>query len=191
MPRPSTATGQQLNRTQAARFFGVSLPAVDYWREQGAPHTKQGTAVVFNSKELIEWQVAKAKAEAGRGSTATESIDDLKLRRERAETEMAERKNEVDAGRVVDVTEAEAKVADIVAVLASQHEALPVRFAMPIAHKIAAMLPDPTPDLIEEIRRAVESGLKDCSDEMRNAIAAGEGLPDLFDGDGEPSPLAA
>ena len=190
MPRPSTATGEELNRNQAARFFGVSLTAIDYWRTQGCPHSVRGKAVVFNSRDLIEWRVDQAKASAGKGSTDGETIESLRLRKERAETESAERKNEVDAGRVIEVAESERIVADIIAVLSSQHEALPARFSMPIAHKIAAMLPDATPELIEDIRRAVEAGLKDCSDEMRNAIAAGEGISDLFDSESESSPLA-
>lgn len=192
MPRPSTVIGQDLNRTQAARFFGIAMPTIDQWRDKGCPHRKQGAAVIFNSKDVVAWLQDRARAEAGKGkSDDGETIESLRLRRERAETESAERKNEAESGRVVDISTAEGTVAEIVAMLSSQHEALPARFGMPIAYKVAALLPEAKAELVEEIRSAVEAGLKECSDEMRNAIATGEGLPDLFDGDSESSPVAA
>ena len=191
MPLPSSKPGLELSRTDTANFFGVSMTGVDYWRTSGCPHIKRGTAVLFNSKEVVEWLQNKAREKATRSSEDGDTIEGLKLRRERAETERAERVNEIEAGQVVKIEDSEGIVAEIIAVLCSQHEAMPARFAAPLAYRVAALIPDAAAGLIEEIRRAVEAGLKDCSDEMRTAIAAGEGLSDLFSGESESSPITA
>ncbi len=84
--------GQRVNRAQLAAFVGASLPTVDAWVRQGCPHEKsgvgRGSEYGFWTGEVLRWLQQRAADDA----SGTERVDrdGLRLRRDRAETRIAE-----------------------------------------------------------------------------------------------------
>ena len=83
--------GQKVNRRELAAVFGVSLPTVDSWVQQGCPFDQRGASGrewVFDTADVAQWREERAAADAGGEDVADEAR--LKIRKLRAETVTAE-----------------------------------------------------------------------------------------------------
>lgn len=93
--------GQQVNKSELANFFGVSLPTVDGWMRNGCPVIQRGTTgrpAIYNTADVVNWLRDRAREEASGASLADEG--ELKRRKlaaeaEKAELEVAKAKGEV------------------------------------------------------------------------------------------------
>ena len=176
-----------MNRSQTAAFFGVAMTTLDYWREQGCPHRVDGKAVLFNSRELFEWRLQRVVTESRPNGEVSDG--EIRWRREWADMERAERQNAIESGQVGRIDEMAEKWTDQMLRIAARFDAMPARFGMAVAYACAALVPDATPDLIDEMRKAAEVKLQEAADELRLDIASGQTVPDLEVS--EPSPDAS
>ena len=99
-----TGKGKVVNREELAEIEGVSLNTVTTWIRQGCPYLqkgRQGKPWKFNTMDVGEWRIQKAREDA----TGDQPMDEqeLKLRKLAAETNKAE----------LDLAEARQRVAPI------------------------------------------------------------------------------
>ncbi len=83
--------GQVLNRTEMAQHLGIAMPTLDDWVRRGCPVLERGgrgRQWSFNSADVRAWRDEDVQRQALGASPA--SVDELKKRRLRAETELAE-----------------------------------------------------------------------------------------------------
>ena len=68
------AKGQEVNRSELAALFGVSLPTITNWVKKGCPYVEKGgngRAWVFNSADVVRWREELAREEG-----ITSDLDD-------------------------------------------------------------------------------------------------------------------
>lgn len=173
---PVTA-GEHINRSQCAALMGVAPTTVDAYIRAGMPASKKGKSVTINSKDAIEWRIERAKSEALKATSETPDVD-IRRRREIAEMERAERLNAVEGGEVARIDEMSEAWAEQLTRIGAKLEAIPSRFGMPCSYACAALLTSASPELIEDLRIAIETKLAEAVDELREEIASGSTLPD-------------
>lgn len=84
--------GLTLNRTEMADYLGIGMPTLDDWVRRGCPVVRRGgrgRAWAFNSADVLAWRESDIRAEA-QASTADATVEELRRRKLRAETEQAE-----------------------------------------------------------------------------------------------------
>ena len=86
-----TGKGRVVNREELAEIEGVSLNTITTWIRQGCPYIqkgRQGKPWQFNTMDVGEWRIQKAREDA----TGDQPMDEqeLKLRKLAAETNKAE-----------------------------------------------------------------------------------------------------
>jgi phage terminase Nu1 subunit (DNA packaging protein) len=99
-----TGKGKVVNREELAEIEGVSLNTITRWIRQGCPYLqkgRQGRPWKFNTMEVREWSIQKAREDATGSKPMNEQ--ELKLRKLSAETNRAE----------LDLAEARQQVAPI------------------------------------------------------------------------------
>ena len=184
------ATGVILNRTQTAKHFGWHLSTLDHNLRSGLPGVKNGRDWKINSKDVVDWLIERAKSEASR-NTKEVPDQDIRRRREVAEMERAERANALEAGEVCRIDEISPAWRGQVAGVCSRMDAVPPRFAMPIAYKVAASLGISEAQKIEDIRKLIEAQLALAMSEVRTELASGQTVPDIAGSEEETLPDAA
>lgn len=93
--------GKQVTRQALADVFGVSLPTIDAWVRKGCPFVEKGgrgQEWQFNTAQVSKWLRDRDVEEATGG--IPDGLEELKLREQKAKTELtelelAERKGEV------------------------------------------------------------------------------------------------
>lgn len=93
--------GKQVTRQALADVFGVSLPTIDAWVRKGCPFVEKGgrgREWQFNTAQVSKWLRDRDVEEATGG--IPDDLEELKLREQKAKTELtelelAERKGEV------------------------------------------------------------------------------------------------
>ena len=83
--------GKQVTRQALADVFGVSLPTIDAWVRKGCPFVEKGgrgQEWQFNTAQVSKWLRDRDVEEATGG--IPDDMDELKLRKQKAETELAE-----------------------------------------------------------------------------------------------------
>ena len=93
--------GKQVTRQALADVFGVSLPTIDAWVRKGCPFVEKGgrgQEWQFNTAQVSKWLRDRDVEEATGG--IPDDLEELKLREQKAKTELtelelAERKGEV------------------------------------------------------------------------------------------------
>lgn len=93
--------GKQVTRQALADVFGVSLPTIDAWVRKGCPFVEKGgrgQEWQFNTAQVSKWLRDRDVEEATGG--IPDDLDELKIREQKAKTELtelelAERKGEV------------------------------------------------------------------------------------------------
>lgn len=119
--------GKQVNRTELATLFGVSLPTVDGWVRNGIPHHRPlgSRSVMFNTADVANWLRDRAREEATGAAPADEQ--QLKRRKLLAETEEAELKLAKAKGEVAPVREFERATAGLMATIRQNIMNVPAR----------------------------------------------------------------
>lgn len=171
MPRASTQIGQELNRSQAALFFGVAPTTMDNWRAQGCPARQNGKSVMFNSKEVFEWRIEKAKAEALKNTTGI-GESDVKLRTMTAQMRIAELEAAKAEGEAISIEDWRKAHVDLVATTRSKVLAFPARYAGEIAQQVVDLVnPQAESEVLDEARKSVESILRSASAEVLTELS--------------------
>lgn len=100
--------GKQVTRQALADVFGVSLPTIDAWVRKGCPFVEKGgrgQEWQFNTAQVSKWLRDHDVEEATGG--IPDDMDELKLRKQKAETELAELELAEKKGEVALVSEYE------------------------------------------------------------------------------------
>lgn len=100
--------GQEVTRQGLADIFGVSLPTIDNWVRQGCPYISKGgrgQEWKFNTASVSTWLRDRDVEEATGG--IPDDMDELKLRKQKAETELAELELAQKKGEVALISEFE------------------------------------------------------------------------------------
>lgn len=83
--------GKQVTRQALADVFGVSLPTIDAWVRKGCPFVEKGgrgQEWQFNTASVSKWLRDRDVEEATGG--IPDDIEKLRIRKQKAETELAE-----------------------------------------------------------------------------------------------------
>lgn len=100
--------GKQVTRQALADVFGVSLPTIDAWVRKGCPFVEKGgrgQEWQFNTAHVSKWLRDRDVEEATGG--IPDDMDELKLRKQKAETELAELELAQKKGEVALISEFE------------------------------------------------------------------------------------
>ena len=100
--------GKQVTRQALADVFGVSLPTIDAWVRKGCPFVEKGgrgQEWQFNTAQVSKWLRDRDVEEATGG--IPDDMDELKLRKQKAETELAELELAEKRGEVALIAEFE------------------------------------------------------------------------------------
>ena len=101
--------GRIVNRTGLSEVFGVALNTIDSWVRQGCPVVQKGAGKgqewQFNTAQVSKWLRDRDVEEAAGG--IPDDMDELKLRKQKAETELAELELAQKKGEVALISEFE------------------------------------------------------------------------------------
>ncbi len=163
--RKRTGAGREINKTEVADLFGVSIQSVDQWVRKGLVCRKNGHEVIFNSAAVTAFLETQAEARAI-ASNKPADADEARSRKLAAEAEIAEMQRDKMRGELVDISSVENVVAEEYAAVRSKLLALPGKLAPMVAIEA------------DEIacRDLIERGVTEALDELaRDAgeIAAG------------------
>ena len=163
--RKRTGAGREINKTEVADLFGVSIQSVDQWVRKGLGCRKAGHEVIFNSAAVTAFLEKQAEARAI-ASNKPADADEARSRKLAAEAEIAEMQRDRMRGELVDISSVETVVAEEYGAVRSKLLALPGKLAPMVAIEA------------DEItcRDLIERGITEALDELaRDAgeIAAG------------------
>ena len=100
--------GKQVTRQALADVFGVSLPTIDAWVRKGCPFVEKGgrgQEWQFNTAQVSKWLRDRDVEEATGG--IPDDIEELKLREQKAKTELTELELATKKGEVALIAEFE------------------------------------------------------------------------------------
>ena len=100
--------GKQVTRQALADVFGVALPTIDAWVRKGCPFVEKGgrgQEWQFNTAQVSKWLRDRDVEEATGG--IPDDIEMLRIRKQKAETELAELELATKKGEVALVSEYE------------------------------------------------------------------------------------
>lgn len=100
--------GQEVTRQGLADIFGVSLPTIDNWVRQGCPYISKGgrgQEWQFNTAQVSKWLRDRDVEEATGG--IPDDLEELKLREQKAKTELTELELAQKKGEVALISEFE------------------------------------------------------------------------------------
>ncbi|MCB8769396.1 terminase small subunit [Acinetobacter soli] len=120
--------GQIVNRTGLSEVFGVALTTVDSWVRQDCPVVVRGRGKgqewQFNTAQIAKWLQDKAADDA---TGEIPDINLLKLRKAKAETELAELELAEKKGQVALIAEFERAQAVVFGIIRSNMMNIPQR----------------------------------------------------------------
>lgn len=120
--------GQEVNRTELAEFFGISMPTVDDWIRRGCPVIERGgrgRAWRFNTADVAAWQMQRIRDEASGVANASEN--ELRRRKLAAETGKAELEFAMAKGEVAPIRQFEVAMTKAFAEVRASLRIIPVR----------------------------------------------------------------
>lgn len=120
--------GKQVTRQALADVFGVSLPTIDAWVRKGCPFVEKGgrgQEWQFNTAQVSKWLRDRDVEEATGG--IPDDMDELKLRKQKAETELAELELAEKKGEVALIAEFERAQAMVFAAIRANIMNVPQR----------------------------------------------------------------
>ncbi len=152
-PRPP------ISRSDLARLLSVSLPTIDAWRRRGCPVVELASgAVGYRIPEVFEWRLERAR-ELATPRTRNIDLEELKLRRFAAETELAEQALEDARARVVSVDIVVELVDETFDRIRSKLLDFPARYAPKLAKlKTAPEFKRALSDAVREVLEELSSG---------------------------------
>ncbi len=121
--------GQIVNRTGLSEVFGVALTTVDSWVRQDCPVVVRGRGKgqewQFNTAQIAKWLQDKAADDAT--GEIPDDINLLKIRKAKAETELAELELAEKKGQVALIAEFERAQAVVFGIIRSNMMNIPQR----------------------------------------------------------------
>lgn len=117
----------RVNRTELAECIGVSMPTITSWIGEGMPYVEgggKGKPFVFETTEAIEWWAENKRRRKSRapvpgsdpfaeGADGRESIEEAERRKLIAQADKAELELAKSAGRVVEIDDVAAAIAEM------------------------------------------------------------------------------
>lgn len=120
--------GKQVTRQALADVFGVSLPTIDAWVRKGCPFVEKGgrgQEWQFNTAQVSKWLRDRDVEEATGG--IPDDIEQLRIRKQKAETELAELELAEKKGEVALIAEFERAQAMVFAAIRANIMNVPQR----------------------------------------------------------------
>ena len=120
--------GKQITRQALADVFGVSLPTIDAWVRKGCPFVEKGgrgQEWQFNTAQVSKWLRDRDVEEATGG--IPDDLEELKLREQKAKTELTELELATKKGEVALIAEFERAQAMVFAAIRANIMNVPQR----------------------------------------------------------------
>ncbi|MBT0886275.1 MULTISPECIES: terminase small subunit [Acinetobacter] len=120
--------GKQVTRQALADVFGVSLPTIDAWVRKGCPFVEKGgrgQEWQFNTAQVSKWLRDRDVEEATGG--IPDDLEELKLREQKAKTELTELELATKKGEVALIAEFERAQAMVFAAIRANIMNVPQR----------------------------------------------------------------
>jgi len=131
--RKRTGAGREVNKTEAADFFGVSIGTVDQWIRRGLPSERREKNVVLNTAQVTQWLEAQASERVASGAMPSGTVDEARVRKITADAALAELQLERERGEVVRIEDVAKAIADEYAATRAKLLAIPTKLAPRIA----------------------------------------------------------
>ena len=120
--------GKQVTRQALADVFGVALPTIDAWVRKGCPFVEKGgrgQEWQFNTAQVSKWLRDRDVEEATGG--IPDDLEELKLREQKAKTELTELELATKKGEVALIAEFERAQAMVFAAIRANIMNVPQR----------------------------------------------------------------
>lgn len=160
--------GQIVNRTGLSEVFGVALTTVDSWVRQDCPVVVRGRGKgqewQFNTAQIAKWLQDKAADDAT--GEIPDDINLLKLRKAKAETELAELELAEKRGQVALIAEFERAQAVVFGIIRSNMMNIPQRAVLQLLGETDARIfkEKLKAEIVLALETAAEAELEDDED---------------------------
>lgn len=152
----------ELNQTQMAQVFGVTVRTIRRWEKEGLPARRDGSQKLYPLALAIRWERERA-VEAALKEVEITDVDAVRLRKLEAEAESKELDLQQKRGELVPIDQVETLLREALESVDSLLRHAPSRFAPKLAK--AAELPIKRArtileDVIELVRGSLREGKK-------------------------------
>ncbi|UYF76558.1 terminase small subunit [Acinetobacter ursingii] len=160
--------GQIVNRTGLSEVFGVALTTIDSWVRQDCPVVVRGRGKgqewQFNTAQIAKWLQDKAADDAT--GEIPDDINLLKLRKAKAETELAELELAEKKGQVALIAEFERAQAVVFGIIRSNMMNIPQRAVLQLLGETDARIfkEKLKAEIVLALETAAEAELEDDED---------------------------
>lgn len=160
--------GQIVNRTGLSEVFGVALTTIDSWVRQDCPVVVRGRGKgqewQFNTAQIAKWLQDKAADDAT--GEIPDDINLLKLRKAKAETELAELELAEKKGQVALIAEFERAQAVVFGIIRSNMMNIPQRAVLQLLGETDARIfkEKLRAEIVLALETAAEAELEDDED---------------------------
>ncbi|WP_151813574.1 terminase small subunit [Acinetobacter ursingii] len=160
--------GQIVNRTGLSEVFGVALTTVDSWVRQDCPVVVRGRGKgqewQFNTAQIAKWLQDKAADDAT--GEIPDDINLLKIRKAKAETELAELELAEKKGQVALIAEFERAQAVVFGIIRSNMMNIPQRAVLQLLGETDARIfkEKLKAEIVLALETAAEAELEDDED---------------------------
>ncbi len=152
---PRTNSGKEVNRSEVAEIFGVSVDTISAWVKRGCPFVQEGRKGIewiFNTASVSKWLVDGARGarpEPGEQLNIDRAYEEA--RKARYDADRMELKLQIERGEYVPVADAVSDVADEYSTVRAKLGSLPGDLA-----------PKIDPDRSQEIQQVLAEAINDA-----------------------------
>ncbi|WP_151982362.1 terminase small subunit [Acinetobacter guerrae] len=160
--------GQIVNRTGLSDVFGVALTTIDSWVRLGCPVVVRGRGKgqewQFNTAQIAKWLQDKAADDAA--GEIPDDINLLRIRKQKAETELAELMLAEKKGQVALISEFEQAQAVVFGIIRSNMMNIPQRAVLQLLGETDARIfkEKLRAEIVLALETAAEAELEDDED---------------------------
>ncbi|MDH0008380.1 terminase small subunit [Acinetobacter ursingii] len=160
--------GQIVNRTGLSDVFGVALTTIDTWVRLGCPVVVRGRGKgqewQFNTAQIAKWLQDKAADDAA--GEIPDDINLLRIRKQKAETELAELMLAEKKGQVALISEFEQAQAVVFGIIRSNMMNIPQRAVLQLLGETDARIfkEKLRAEIVLALETAAEAELEDDED---------------------------
>lgn len=160
--------GQIVNRTGLSDVFGVALTTIDSWVRQDCPVVVRargkGQEWQFNTAQIAKWLQDKAADDAA--AEIPDDINLLRIRKQKAETELAELMLAEKKGQVALISEFEQAQAVVFGIIRSNMMNIPQRAVLQLLGETDARIfkEKLRAEIVLALETAAEADLEDDED---------------------------
>lgn len=131
--RKRTGAGREVNKSEAAAFFGVSIGTIDQWINRGLPSERRDKNVILNTAQVTQWLEAQAAERVSGAGSPAGTLDEARVRKTNADAALAELQLQRERGEVVNIADVARTVGEEYAAVRAKLLAIPTKLAPRVA----------------------------------------------------------